>query len=121
MGVDQYTSSHTFDALADGGSITYVAGRSDTAAVTQIRKHLRGIAVAFAAGDFSTPMAVHAQEVPGIAIMRSRRDQIRYAVGDRPGGAVLRMTSDDPAARAAIHEFMAFQRSDHRAPGKSDH
>lgn len=121
MGVDQYASSHTFDALADGGSITYVADVSDTAAVAQIRHHLREIATAFAAGDFTTPMAVHAREVPGTAVMKSRRDRIRYAVTDRPGGAVLRMTTTDPVARSAIADFMAFQRSDHRAPGQPHH
>lgn len=121
MGFDQYTTSHAFDALADGGSITFVAGKNDTAAVARIRKHFREIAVSFAAGDFSTPRMVHAREVPGTDVMKERRDRIRYAVTDRPGGAELRMTTADPSARAAIHAFMAFQRADHRAPGRSEH
>lgn len=122
MGVDQHASSHTFDALEDGGSITYVATGDDTlAAAAQIRAHLREIAISFTVGDFSTPTMVHARAVPGTAIMKARRNRIRYTVADVPRGAVLRMTTSDAAALGAIHEFMAFQRSDHRSPGQTPH
>ncbi len=121
MGVDQYASSHVFEALADGGSITYVATENDTVAAAQIRAHLRDIAVLFAAGDFSTPKMVHAQDVPGTAIMKARRNRIRYAVADVPRGAVLRMTTTDRAALGAIRAFISFQRSDHRSPRQTPH
>ena len=34
---------------------------------------------------------------------------------DRPRGGELRIASSDTAAVRAIHEFLAFQRMDHRA------
>ena len=117
MGVDQYTSVHEFDALPDGGRIELQRAVDDSAGVAQIRRHLRAIAGAFSAGDFDTPAFVHARHVPGTEVMAAKRSAIAYAVRDLPRGAELRITTHDPAAVGAIHEFMAFQRMDHRAEG----
>jgi hypothetical protein len=121
MGVDQYTSTHRFDALPDGGRIELQRDVDDAEGVAAIRAHLRAIQAAFAAGDFSTPQFVHMRSVPGTATMAARRTAIRYEVHDLPRGAELRMTTDDREALAAIHEFMAFQRGDHRAGGLEGH
>lgn len=117
MGVDQYTSTHRFDALPDGGRIELQRDSTDSAGVARIRAHMRGIAAAFAAGDFSTPMFVHMREVPGTRVMIERRRLIHYSVKDLPRGAEVLMVTHDPAALAAIHEFMAFQRRDHHSGG----
>jgi hypothetical protein len=68
-------------------------------------------------GDFAKPFQVHAGVVPGTAVMTARRAAIRYEVFDRPRGAEVRLRSADPAAIAAIHEFLAFQRTAHHAAG----
>jgi hypothetical protein len=60
---------------------------------------------------------VHAQTVPGTAIMRDRRAAISYVPLDRPRGGEVRLTSRDSAAVDAIHEFLAFQRAQHHAAG----
>lgn len=117
MGVDQYTSTHRFTTLRDGGRIALERDTRDTAGVRAIRDHLRGIAKAFAAGDFSASATVHAQPVPGTPVMRARRRLIRYQFRALPGGGEVRMTTRDPDARRAIHEFLAFQRTDHRTKG----
>jgi hypothetical protein len=117
MGVDQYTSTHVFDALPDGGRIEFRHQDDDTAGVAQIRRHLQEIQVSFAEGDFSTPAFVHDQEVPGTDVMAARREHIEYHYQDLPRGGELRLTTSDPEALAAIREFMAFQRDDHRAEG----
>jgi len=118
MGVDQYTSAHVFEDLADGGRIALVRkDSSDSAGVATIRAHMRSIADAFAKGDFSAPGMVHMQKVPGTDVMATKRAAIRYQVADLPGGGEVRLTTADPAAVSAIHEFLAFQRMDHRAAG----
>ena len=117
MGVDQYTSTHRFITLRDGGRIALERDARDTAGVRAIRDHLRSIAQAFAAGDFSASAIVHAQSVPGTAVMRARRRRIRYEFRALPGGGEVRITTRDPVARRAIHEFLAFQRTDHRTTG----
>jgi hypothetical protein len=117
MGVDQYTSTHKFDALPDGGRIELQRDVDDTAGVAQIRAHLNEIVKAFEAGDFSTPAFVHMQQVPGTKVMAARRAAISYTYRDLPRGGELRIVTKDPEALEAIREFMAFQRQDHRAGG----
>ncbi len=118
MGVDQYTSTHRFDDLADGGRIELTRDASDSVGVRTIREHLASIARAFASGDFSTPFAVHAREVPGTRAMAAKRGAISYDFKPLPGGGEVRISSKDPEAIRAIHAFMAFQRGDHRAGGE---
>ena len=114
MGVNQYTSSHVFESLPDGGRITLVRDAADRAGEARIRAHMLEIAAAFRQGNFDLPGFVHDREVPGSAVMRARRSAIRYTPDSVPGGGELRIRSTDGAAVAAIHEFLAFQRQDHR-------
>lgn len=116
MGVDQYTSAHVFEDLADGGRIILDRdSESDTSGISTIRQHMRDVAAAFAAGDFTKPFQVHAAVVPGTAVMAARRAALRYEERDRPRGAELRIRTTDAAAVAAVHEFLAFQRGAHHA------
>jgi hypothetical protein len=118
MGVNQYTSKHVFETLPDGGRIILERpSESDTADIRIIRAHMHEIAAAFARGDFSAPGLVHAQQVPGTKVMAARAATLHYEAVDRPRGAEVRITTRDPASLAAVHEFLAFQRADHRAAG----
>jgi hypothetical protein len=117
MGVDQYTSTHRFDALPDGGRIELQRDTDDAEGVATIRAHLRAIADAFARGDFATPAFVHEGAVPGTEVMAARRAAIRYEYRDLPRGGEVRIVTADAEAVRAIHAFMAFQRGDHRAGG----
>jgi hypothetical protein len=85
--------------------------------VAQIRAHIRDIAKAFSAGDFSTPEFVHMSEVPGTRVMREKRSVIAYEPRDVPRGAELLIRTADPDALRAIHDFMAYQRGEHHADG----
>lgn len=119
MGVDQYTSAHRFDDAPDGGRIILQRDASDTAGTRVIREHLRFIAGRFAAGDFRVPGFVHAGEVPGTRAMTLHRRVIRYRFEPLPGGGEVRIVTRNPAAVRAIHRFLAFQRAEHRAPGRA--
>jgi hypothetical protein len=121
MGVDQYTSAHRFEPLPDGGQITLTRNSADPAGVKQIRAHMAGIAAAFRRGDFTIPGFVHDRTVPGTAIMAARRDRISYRADTVPLGGSLRLHSTDSAAVSAIHQFLAFQRRDHRSPHVGSH
>jgi hypothetical protein len=115
MGVDQYSSTHRFEPLADGGRIELQRDSADSAGTEQIRAHLREIAGAFQRGNFATPMMVHAQVVPGTDVMREQRGRIRYEFRPLPRGGEVRIITTDSLAVEAIHQFLAFQRKDHRA------
>ncbi len=118
MGVDQYTSTHHFTDLPHGGRIELERNIADSAGVAMIRHHLRMIARAFGTGDFSTPMFVHMRNVPGTATMAAKRAMITYTMTNLPRGGSLRITTHDPDAIAAVHQFLAFQRCDHRAESR---
>lgn len=121
MGVDQYTSTHHFDPLPDGGRIALQRDSTDTAGVATIRMHLQHIAQAFAAGDFTLPGVVHDREVPGTRVMSARKTAIRYVFHPLPGGGEVRIVTRDTAAVRAVHEFLSFQRTDHRVEAGSEH
>ncbi len=115
MGVDQYTSAHRFESLPDGGRISLQRDIEDTTGVAQIRAHMSLIADAFARGDFEVPRFVHGRKVPGTRVMAARRARIRYVADTIPGGGEVRLATTDSTALVGIHEFLAFQRLDHRA------
>lgn len=115
MGVDQETSVHVFEALPNGGVIELQRAVDDSAGMRTIRSHLRGIAQAFAAGDFESPTYIHMTSVPGARVMADRRKSIRYDYHDLPRGGALRISTTDVVARKAIWEFIAFQRNEHMA------
>jgi hypothetical protein len=117
MGVDQYSSTHRFDDLPDGGRIELQRNADDPVGVAAIRAHLRDIEGLFRAGDFRIPAMVHDMVVPGTEVMAARRDKLRYVFTEMPRGGELRIVTTDPAAREAVHAFLAFQRMDHRAHG----
>jgi hypothetical protein len=116
MGVNQYTSAHIFEPLPIGGRIVLQRKGADSVGETTIRTHMRTIATAFANGDFALPGFVHAMsDVPGTAKMKALRSEITYSERDLPRGAEVVISTKNPDAVAAIHEFLAFQRMDHRA------
>ena len=116
MGVDQYTSQHVFEPLPDGGRIVLQTKEADSSGEAVIRAHMRTIAQSFAAGDFTLPGVVHAmKDVPGTQEMRELRNEITYTAEDLPRGGQVVISTTNPKAVTAIHEFLTFQRKDHRA------
>jgi hypothetical protein len=129
MGVDQKRSRHVFDDLADGGRIELQADSvsavsavaADSTAIGAIRAHLQTVAAAFKAGDFSTPAFVHAGTVPGTDVLAAKRSAITYQFAPLPRGGEIRITTSDPEALHAIHQFLAYQRREHHAAGHDMH
>src|SRR5260221_8657307 len=72
-GVGHEATEHHFLLAKDGGSIRLeVKDPGQLEARDRIREHLRAIARAFAAGDFSMPMRIHDQVPPGVEVMKER-------------------------------------------------
>ena len=116
MGVNQYTSQHVFEPLADGGRIVLQRKENDSVGEAAIRAHMRAISASFTNGDFAVPGFVHATgNVPGTAVMKRLKAEITYGPRDLPNGAEVVISTKNPEAVSAIHEFLAFQRMDHRA------
>ncbi len=116
MGFDLDKTDHHFFLYSDGGAIDIaVKDTSDAKDRDAIRSHLHHIAMMFGAGNFGAPMLVHdSRNVPGTAVLAQRKDHIQYAFTDTPAGGRLDIVTSDPAALAAVHEFLQYQITEHR-------
>ena len=114
MGFRQDATTHRFVLLADGGAIEVTANDpADRATIDQIRAHLRQVAAAFAAGDYSIPEAVHARVPPGAREMAAAGQAIGFGFSELPAGGRLGLAATSEEALAAVHEFLRFQIADH--------
>jgi hypothetical protein len=115
MGFPHDKTTHHFLLSETGGSIQVAANDpKDSADIQAIRMHLEHIAVAFAAGDYSTPVFVHDEVPPGVTSMKLLKDQIHFRYESLDAGARVAIASNNPLALAAIHDFLRFQITDHR-------
>ncbi len=105
---------HHFLLANDGGSIRLeVNDATQVEARDRIREHLQTVAHSFAAGDFALPMLIHDQVPPGVKIVKKRKGTIQYTYSPSENGGVVRISTRDAKALAAVHEFLRFQIRDH--------
>jgi len=115
MGFDQDAATHHFRVYADGGAIEVSAkDAKDAKERNAIRMHLAHIAGMFGDGDFEAPMLVHeTKDVPGIDVLKARRDRLTYRYVETPGGGRVDIVTTDPDALAALHAFLRYQIREH--------
>lgn len=114
MGFDQDKTTHHF-YLTQSGGVIQVEANSDADITTrdQVRAHLKKISEEFANGDFSAPVATHAEMPPGAQTMQSLKSKIAYSYEERLRGAAVRIHTSDETALTAIHEFLRYQIKEH--------
>jgi hypothetical protein len=114
MGFSHEKTTHHFRLSKEGGAIEVEANDAkDKQSREEIRGHLSHISTMFAAGNFDTPMFIHDQVPPGVPVMKDLKAEITYTVERTSKGARVRIASANPAAVAAVHEFLKFQIADH--------
>ena len=115
MGFSHQKTTHHFRLSQSGGSIEVQTNDpNDKLSRDQIRHHLAQLPEEFKAGDFSNPMGVHGRVPPGVPAMQELKSDINYKyVQTKRGGRVLISTAN-PKALDAIHEFLRFQIQDHQ-------
>jgi hypothetical protein len=115
MGFAHDKTTHHFRLAENGGTIEVTANDpKDSANVDAIRMHLAHISQVFSEGDFSIPMFVHDSVPPGVTTMKLLKDKVHFEYHPIEAGSRVSIASDDPVARAAIHDFLRFQITDHR-------
>jgi hypothetical protein len=115
MGFSQETTTHHFRLSKNGGVIDVsVDDPKDAATREQIRTRLSHIVKLFAAGDFDIPMFIHDTVPPGVSTMSKLRGEIRYCYRETPKGARVQISTPNPEAVQAIHDFLRFQIADHQ-------
>jgi len=121
MGFPHDKTTHHFRLYADGGAIEVaVNDRRDTQDVKAIRSHLAHIVTMFSNGDFSLPMFVHNQVLPGVPVMKEKRSAISCSFEESPDGGRVRIKTEDRDALKAVHDFLRFQIEDHHSEDKTD-
>jgi hypothetical protein len=115
MGFDHTKTTHHFLLEQLGGSIQVTANNSDDVESSeQIRMHLKHIAMMFAEGNFKAPMLIHDQTPPGVPVMQELKDEIQYKFEEIDRGAAVRISTRNPVALKAIHDFLRFQIKEHK-------
>ena len=121
MGFDQNKTTHHFTLTKTGGIIQVQANdSSDTASRDHIRMHLEHISKAFAQGDFTDPHEVHAETPPGVPEMKARKSKITYQFESTPTGAKVIITTQDPKALKAVHDYLRYQIREHKTADSSE-
>lgn len=115
MGLSHEETTHHFRLYGDGGTIEITANDpKDAHSVEQIRMHLAHMAAMFAAGNFQDPMLIHGRVPPGVPTLRRLKAQVCYRFEEIPRGGLLRISTKNGEALAAVYELLKFQISDHR-------
>ena len=115
MGFDHTKTTHHFLLQETGGSIEITANNAgDVESSEQIRMHLKHIVMMFAEGDFNAPMLIHDQTPPGVPVMQELKSEIKYSFEEIDRGAAVRISTKNPAALKAIHDFLRFQIKEHK-------
>jgi hypothetical protein len=115
MGFSHLQTTHHFVLTPSGGFIEVQTNDpKDTTSRDQIRTHLRHIAKAFKDGDFSSPEMTHSRVPPGVPNMQRLKGDIEYKYAETKTGGKVLISTKDPEALKAIHEFLRFQIEDHR-------
>jgi hypothetical protein len=76
--------------------------------------HLEHISKTFAQGDFTDPHEVHAETPPGVPEMKSCKDKISYQYESIAKGAKVIITTQDPKALEAVHDYLRYQIREHK-------
>ena len=114
MGFIQNKITHNFRPTPVGGEIVITAlDATDTVTLEQIKNHTLAIQIDFSRGNFTKPLFIHAEEVPGTKVMTEKKDLIKYSIQYLENGTMLILDTRDDEVTNAIHQFMNYQASQH--------
>ncbi|MGH3998037.1 MAG: hypothetical protein ACRDTJ_11310, partial [Pseudonocardiaceae bacterium] len=114
MPFDLDATTHIFDKTTSGVIERIVA--DDPQNVSQIRlvrEHLTKEEVRFEGGDFSSPAAIHGDDMPGLKELSAGATKIDIEYTEIPTGAELTFTTTDPALVRALSDWADAQVFDH--------
>src|ERR1043165_6756312 len=121
MGFDHTKTTHHFLLQELGGSIEVTANNADDVeSRDQIRMHVKHIAMMFAEGNFDAPILIHDQTPPGVPVMQKLKGVINYNFEEIDRGAAVRISTNNPTALKAIHDFLRFQIKEHKTGDSLD-
>lgn len=107
-------TQHVFEKTPNGGTQRVRARDGHTEQVPLIRAHLKSIAQAFAARDFSGPAHIHGAGMAGLAeLAAAPTSALQVSYRDLGDGAELTYRAETDALRDAVHRWFDAQLADH--------
>jgi hypothetical protein len=114
MGFDQSKIAHESFTTKNGGQIKITAlDEKDNNTINQIKSHTRDIQNDFTEGNFTKPLFIHAESVPGTDAMTQNKDQIQYKIQDLKNGSILLLITNNSSLVSSINQFMTYQSTEH--------
>ena len=106
---------HIFTKTATGGIQQVIAKeQADTGQIGLIQAHLAKIAGQFAQGDYSDPVQIHGEDMPGLRTLRAAKPgEIKIEYKELCNGARIDYSADNPRLIEAIHLWFDAQLRDH--------
>jgi hypothetical protein len=121
MPFDLDATTHIFDNKPEGVVQRVVADDpQDSTQIRLVRGHLTKEEVRFEGGDFSSPAAIHGDDMPGLQELSEGANEIDVEYTEIPTGAELTFTTTDPALVLALHDWadaQVFDHGDHASQG----
>lgn len=114
MPFDLEATTHEFKPLPNGGLQTVTADSpTDSQQIELIQSHLEEESAKFQNGDFSDPVKIHGQDMPGLASLQSGFSNVDVQYIALANGGRIRYVTDEADLVTAIHTWFDAQRSDH--------
>jgi len=116
-------TTHVFSKTEKGGvQQVIVKDPANTEQIKLIREHLTKISDEFKQGNFSNPVRIHGDTMPGLDELRKAKPkQIDIVYKELPDGAEINYSTDSPVLIKAIHQWFDAQLSDHARHAISGH
>ena len=109
-GIDSDRVQRHFYVLKNGGAIEITAkDANDEATIKAIRTWLKKESDFFTKGNYESAAAIYGKAPESTIQLKKLRDEVNFAMVQEDNGAVLRMLTVNPQAKAAIHEYLKFQ------------
>ncbi len=107
-------TTHIFKQLPDGGiEQVLVKDPANKDQIALIQMHLQYETDSFRQGNFSDPMKIHGEDMPGVTDLRKNVAEIIFTYHVLPDGAEIIYSSKNSNAISAIHTWFDAQVKDH--------
>jgi hypothetical protein len=121
MPFDLAKTTHIFHMTDSGGvERVIVKDASDKDQLALIQQHLKHEAEAFQRGDYSDPISLHGEAMPGLKELQTESELISVRYSALPNGAEITFETADLHLLTAIHRWFGAQLSEHGADAVSE-
>ena len=107
-------TQHIFKKSEIGGTQRVVVRDTlDIQDTALIRMHLQMEAENFSVGDFSDPIGLHGEEMPGLSVLKRNYTKMKVTYSEIENGAQIDFETTDSETQKALHAWFDAQVSDH--------